>query len=52
MSDPEVKDRLLAEPDAATRAEIVEDELLDMQQLIRRAQAQRPGDWPKGCSWN
>ena len=52
MSDPEVKYRLLAEPDAATRAEIVENELLDMQQLIRRAQAQRPGDWPKGCSWN
>ena len=52
MSYPEVKYRLLAEPDAATRAEIVEDELLDMQQLIRRAQAQRPGDWPKGCSWN
>ncbi len=52
MSDPEVKYQLLAEPDAATRAEIVEGELLDMQQLIRRAQAQRPGDWPKGCSWN
>jgi uncharacterized protein len=52
MSDPEVKYRLLEEPDAGLRAEIVEGELLDMQRLIRRAQTQNPGDWPKGCSWN
>lgn len=52
MSDPEVKYRLLEEPNAGLRAEIVEEELLLMQRLIRRAQSQRPGEWPKGCSWN
>lgn len=52
MSDPEVKYRLLEEPDAGLRAEIVEDELLDIQRLIRRAQMQNTDDWPKGCSWN
>lgn len=52
MSDPEVKYRLLEEPSAGLRAEIIEGELLDMQRLIRRAQMQNTDDWPKGCSWN
>jgi uncharacterized protein len=52
VSDPEIRYRLLAEPDAATRAEIVEDELKGMQRLIERASAQHPEQWPKGCSWN
>lgn len=48
----ETRYRLLAEADASERAEIVEQELLDLQHLIRLASAQHPEQWPKGCSWN
>jgi Lon protease-like protein len=48
----ETRYRLLAEPDAGERAEIVENELLDLQRLITLATAQHPEHWPKGCSWN
>lgn len=52
VTDPERRYELLAEPDAAVRAEIVEDELLGLQRLIEQASAQHPETWPKGCSWN
>lgn len=48
----ETRYRLLEEGDAGERAEIVERELLDLQELIRLAAAQHPETWPKGCSWN
>ena len=48
----EVRYKLLAEGDAGERAELIEHELLDLQHLIRRAAAQHPEAWPKGCSWN
>ena len=48
----EIRYRLLAEPDAGERAEIIEKELLSLQHLIRMARTQHSEDWPKGCSWN
>lgn len=48
----ETRYKLLAEADASERAEIVEQELLNLQQLIKLASAQHPEQWPKGCSWN
>jgi len=44
--------RLLAEGDAGRRAKLVRNELEHIQVLIRKAQAQHPEEWPKGCSWN
>ncbi len=52
LSKREVRYRLLAESDAGERASVVEQELLDLQHLIKRASAQHPENWPKGCSWN
>lgn len=48
----ELRYRLLAEGDAARRAHLLRTELEHIQDLIRRAQAQHPEEWPKGCSWN
>lgn len=48
----ELRYRLLAEGDAAQRARLVKHELEHIQALIRRARAQHPEQWPKGCSWN
>lgn len=48
----ELRYRLLAEGDATQRARLVRDELEHIQTIIRRAQAQHPEEWPKGCSWN
>ena len=52
ISDPEVRYQLLAEPDAASRAEIIEQELGELSVLLRKARNQHPERWPKGCSWN
>lgn len=52
LTDPEVRYRLLEDGDPQHRAEIVERELMELRELIRRAGSQRPQDWPKGCSWN
>jgi len=52
ITDPALRYRLLAEPDAGARAELIESELLHLQRLVRRAANQRPELWPKGCSWN
>ncbi len=48
----ELRYRLLAEGDAGRRAQLLRDELEHIQSIIRRAQAQHPEEWPKGCSWN
>jgi len=52
LADPELRYRLLAEGDIHQRVELIDRELDHLTQLLRRAQAQRPEDWPKGCSWN
>lgn len=48
----ELRYRLLAEGDATQRARLLRHELEHIQTIIRRAQAQHPEEWPKGCSWN
>lgn len=52
LSDQKLRYRLLAEGDVQVRARLIEGELDRLGDLIRRASAQRPEDWPKGCSWN
>ncbi len=48
----EVRYRLLAEGDAAERAEHVEQEMLHLSGVLKLACDQHPEEWPKGCSWN
>lgn len=48
----EIRYRLLAEGDAAERADLIEHELLGLQHLMRQAKTQHPEHWPKGVSWN
>jgi Lon protease-like protein len=52
VRDPEVRYRLLSEADAYRRASIVRDELVALERLIASAEAQRPGEWPKGVAMN
>lgn len=48
----ELRYRLLAEGDAGERADLLEHELLGIRNLMHRASAQHPENWPKGVSWN
>jgi uncharacterized protein len=48
----EMRYKMLAEPDVAERAEIVEHELLGLRYMVKLARSQHPEDWPKGVSWN
>lgn len=43
---------MLAEPDPAERAAMLDEELDDLERLLRLADLQQPGEWPKGMSWN
>lgn len=52
LTDSEVRYKLLAEGDAGARASLIRSELVGLRSLLRRAEAQRPEEWPKGCSWN
>jgi Lon protease-like protein len=52
QNDQETRYRLLACDDAQERAQIVTHELLDIQNLLRRARSQRLVETPKGCHWN
>jgi Lon protease-like protein len=52
LSDHHLRYRLLAEGDMDRRATMIERELQSLSALIRRAEGQKPEDWPKGCSWN
>jgi Lon protease-like protein len=52
LEDPEKRYALLAEPDPVVRARIIHRELRVIDRLIRSAQWQMNGEWPKGLSWN
>lgn len=52
VTNPELKYRLLEEGDATARADLIEDELRHVRDLLLRAQQQRIEDLPKGCHWN
>lgn len=52
MGDQEKRYRLLACDDPEERAQIVSHELMDIQNLLRRARSQRAVETPKGCNWN
>jgi Lon protease-like protein len=52
VADGESKYKLLAEPDAARRAAMIDGELDALQSLLRRAERQLDRGAPKGCSWN
>lgn len=52
VSDESLKYLLLAEGDERGRIKLLGDELDHLVMLIRRASAQHPEQWPKGCSWN
>ncbi len=52
LTDPKVRYRLLAEGDAHARARLIRDGLEHVGSIIRRAELQRPEQWPKGMSWN
>lgn len=52
ITDLDVRYALLAEPSAFRRAKVIVGELSHIESLIRRAKAQHPEQWPKGCSWN
>lgn len=51
-TDPELRYRLLAEPSAARRAEMLCADLRSLGGLIRRAEVQAAIKPPKGLSWN
>ncbi len=52
VTDPTLRYRLLAEGNAEERAKMIVSEMHHLESLLRRAEAQRPGEIPKGCSWN
>ena len=52
ITDPGVRYRLLATPEARNRARIIEKELRALAGILSKAAPQRQVEWPKGCSWN
>jgi Lon protease-like protein len=52
VTDPTLRYRLLAEGDVEERAKMIVSEMHHLESLLRRAEVQRPGEIPKGCSWN
>jgi len=52
IAEPKLRYKLLAEPDAATRASMVLAELRHLDRMITAARGQHPERWPKGMSWN
>ncbi len=52
VTDDRVRYALLAEGSVGRRAWLVRATLDDLSALIRKAEAQRADEWPKGCSWN
>ena len=52
IQDHELKYRLLAEPDARRRAELITGELRSLDRILGLADLQASDDWPKGMSWN
>jgi uncharacterized protein len=51
-TDPALRYKLLAEPDAKQRAKMLLAELGRIERLVRLAMQQRSEDWPRGASWN
>ena len=52
LTDPAVRYRLLEEGELEARCSLIRAGLEDLTDLIRKADAQRPDEWPKGLSWN
>jgi len=52
VNDDESRYALLAEGNLDRRTEIVRESLEALVSLIRKAIKQKPGEWPKGTSWN
>ena len=52
LLDEEVRYALLEEADCQQRAAVVHRELEVLDQLVGKVDRQRPGDWPKGVSYN
>ena len=52
VTDDATRYALLAEGRLDERTSIVRDSLDGLVSLIRRAVEQKPGEWPKGTSWN
>ncbi len=52
VTDSATRYKLLAEPDALRRAEIIETALGSLASLLTKAAKQIPGDLPKGVHWN
>jgi Lon protease-like protein len=52
VNDDRARYALLAEGSLDRRTRLVQENLDDLAALIRKAVAQKPGEWPKGTSWN
>lgn len=52
INDNDLRYRLLATPDAAGRASLIESELEAIAKVLKQAQPQMEMDMPKGCCWN
>lgn len=52
LTDSELRYRLLASDDPIERAALLSEELMRIQQLLRRAAPQRAVEAPKGVCWN
>lgn len=52
VNDDQARYELLAEGSIERRATFLTHHLKELSDLIDKAVQQRPGDWPKGCSWN
>lgn len=52
VNDDDSRYALLAEGSLDRRTEIVRESLEALVSLIRKAIKQKPGEWPKGTSWN
>ena len=52
VTDDPTRYALLAEGRLDRRTRLVRENLDGLAALIRKAVAQKPGDWPKGVSWN
>ena len=52
LRDCEVRYQLLAEASPHRRADLIKGELLNLSEIVSRAEHQSFDDWPKGLSWN
>jgi Lon protease-like protein len=52
LHDGELKYQLLSESSVFARADLIRNELLHLDELVRQAEKQDHESWPKGMSWN